>query len=244
MEINGDKMSDSKAAFSRNPIHSSEEGLLHLKRSYQLKQVELIINRHKINLAKVCNIDDLLERAVSADEIPFWAELWPSSIGLAQYILENEKEFQGKNLLELGSGVGLGGIAAKLAGSRVTQSDFSIEALKFTEVNCLQNRVSADKLLLADWRNFPTEINGFEWIIGADILYEKTLHYNLESIFNQALEPEGIVLLADPGRNYAKNFMVQITSSGWQVKKYTYPVLYEERTYSVDIYQLQRGGTG
>ncbi len=237
-------LTESRVEFLKNPIRSSEEGLLGLKRSYQLKQVELIINYHKIILAKVSNIDDLLERAVSADEIPFWAELWPASIGLAHFIFDNEQEFRGKDLLELGAGVGLSGIAAKLAGGRVVQSDFSIEALKFTEVNCLQNQVSAGKLLLADWRNFPSEINGFEWIIGADILYEKTLHQNLINIFKQALKSGGSILLADPGRNYAKNFMVEIASSGWQVRQSTYPVVYEERTFPVDIYQLKRGGTG
>ncbi len=237
-------MTELKAASSKSPIRSGEDGLLQLKRSYQLKQVELKINSQQISLTKVSNIDDLLERAVSADEIPFWAELWPASIGLAQYIFDHEKELRGKDLLELGSGVGLSGIAAKMAGGQVVQSDFSIEALKFTEVNCLKNHVSADKLLLADWRNFPLEITGFEWIIGADILYEKTLHQNLMDIFTQTLKPDGTVLLADPGRNYAKDFMVQMASSGWQVRHSTYPVEYEEHVYSVDIYQLQRGGTG
>lgn len=237
-------MTESTAASPISPIRSSEDGLLHLKRSYQLKQVELKIDSRQISLTKVSNIDDLLERAVSADEIPFWAELWPSSIGLAHYIFDHEKDLKGKDLLELGSGVGLSGIAAKMAGGQVVQSDFSIEALKFTEVNCLQNHVSADKLLLADWRNFPREITGFEWIIGADILYEKTLHQSLVDIFTQMLKPEGTGLLADPGRTYAKDFMAQMASSGWRVRQSVYPVEYEEHAYSVDIYQLQRGGTG
>jgi predicted nicotinamide N-methyase len=237
-------MSQSKVIFFKNSIRSCEEGLDLLKRSYQLKRVDLVISQHQISLAKVSNIDDLLERAVSADEIPFWAELWPASIGLARFIFENDPEFKNKKLLELGSGVGLSGIAAKMAGSEVVQSDFSIEALRFTEVNCLQNRVPGDGLLLADWRNFPAEINGFDWIIGADILYEKTLHQNLLEIFKQALGSHGKVLLTDPGRNYARSFMAELAASGWQVRQLTYPVDYEGRTYPVDIYQLQWHGTG
>jgi predicted nicotinamide N-methyase len=217
---------------------------LKLEQSYQLKQVEIKVSGEVINLVKVTNIDDLLERANDPDEIPFWAELWPSSIGLTRYIFQNKADFKGKTVLELGSGVGLAGIAAKLAGSRVVQSDFSIEALRFTRANCLRNQVTFTELLLADWRNFPLNIGSFDWIIGADILYEKNLHGPLTKIFKQSLKPGGILLLADPGRNYAKDFIRESATDGWQVAQSSLGVSYEERTYEIDIYRLQLGGTG
>jgi Predicted methyltransferase len=231
------------ALFWESPIDSFEDGFLQLQHSYRLKPVEIMIGGTQINLIKVSNIDDLLERANDPDEIPFWAELWPSSIGLAQHISENRTRFGGKSILELGSGVGLSGISAKLAGGEVIQSDFSSEALRFTQVNCIRNHVPADRLLLADWRNFPAAIGNFEWIIGADILYEKNLHNDLLKIFSQSLKAGGSILLADPGRNYAKDFIGRSILSGWQVKESQYPVTYEGRTYQIDIYRLQSAGT-
>jgi predicted nicotinamide N-methyase len=237
-------MEHAKAIFSNDSPLNWETELQKLQQSYQLKPVQIDINGYIINLVKVTNIDDLLERANSADEIPFWAELWPSSIGLARYILEHKTDFKDRSVLELGAGVGLAGIAAKLAGGQGVQSDFTIEALRFTQVNCLRNQVAATDLLLADWRNFPIDIGSFDWIIGADILYEKSLHSQLSNIFKQYLKPDGAVLLADPGRNYGKDFIRESNVTGWRLSQSSYPVCYEERTYNIDIYQLQGAGTG
>jgi predicted nicotinamide N-methyase len=221
-----------------------ETELLKLQHSYQLKLVNIDVNGKMIKLVKVTNIDDLLERANDPDEIPFWAELWPSSIGLARYIMQNQSDFTGKTLLELGAGVGLAGIAAKLAGCQAVQSDFTVEALRFTRANCLRNQVPAKELLLADWRNFPKNLGSFDLIIGADILYEKNLHESLTKIFKQSLKPGGVVFLADPGRNYAKDFISESVTDGWRVAQSVLSVFYEERTYNIDIYQLQPAGTG
>lgn len=237
-------MEQQQIAFWNVEVQNWEDGLRQLQLSYRLKQVEIITNGHTIRLVKVVNIDELLERANDPDEIPFWAELWPSSIGLAYYILQNQIDFKEKSMLELGAGVGLAGIAAKLAGSQVVQTDFTVEALRFTQVNCLRNQVAVGKLLPADWRNFPTEIGNFDWIIGADILYAKNLHNPLLKIFRQSLKPGGTVLLTDPGRSYAKDFIRQSALTGWQVRQSSYPVLYEGLTYHIDVYRLESGGTG
>jgi predicted nicotinamide N-methyase len=235
---------EQQTAFWNVEVIDKEDGLQQLQRSYQLKQVEIAINGYTIKLVRVVNIDDLLERANDPDEIPFWAELWPSSIGLAIHILQNKNDFKEKSLLELGAGVGLAGIAAKLAGSQAIQSDFTVEALRFTQVNCLINQVAVGKLLLADWRNFPTEVGKFDWIIGADILYEKNLHSSLLKIFGQSLKSGGTVLMADPGRNYAKDFIRESVSAGWQAGQISYPVVYNAHSYNIDVYRLQPGGTG
>jgi predicted nicotinamide N-methyase len=230
-----------KALFWDGKPPDRETGLSDLQRSYNLKPVEININGHLINLIKVENIDDLLELANEPDEIPFWADIWPSSIGLARYILQNPSDFNNKRLLELGAGVGLAGIAAKLAGSRVVQSDFTGEALRFTQVNCFHNHVAATDLLLADWRRFPTGLEPFERIIGADILYEKTLHSDLLNIFRCSLIADGAILLADPGRSYAGEFIRAAAKTGWRIDRYAEPVIYEERSYNIDIYRLQPG---
>lgn len=217
--------------------------LRELEKSYGLKTVKVEINRRLLELIKVANIDALLDRANDPDEIPFWAELWPASIGLARFIMESESALKADSVLELGAGVGLAGITAKIAGYRVVQSDFTIEALRFIRVNCLKNQVAASGLLLADWRNFPIPEQRYDLIIGADILYEKNLHSYLWKIFKESLKPGGCVVLADPGRDYARDFIKYSAAEGWRVEQTRRPVFYEGRSYTIDLYRLSVSGT-
>lgn len=214
-----------------------------LASKYNLKHVNVNLGEHRLELVKVENIDDLLDQVTDPDEIPFWAELWPASIGLATVILEKRHLFEGKTVLELGAGVGLAGIAARLAGAEVVQSDFISDAFDFITVNSLRNNVPANQYLLADWRRFPEQSGPFDRVIGADILYEKTLHSNLAAILTRVTRRGGFVWLADPGRAYAGQFCLRQADDGWRVQKNQVPVNYEEKPYTIDLYQLDHSGT-
>ena len=214
-----------------------------LKTKYHLKQVQLEIEAHQIDLIKVENIDDLLDQVNDPDEIPFWAELWPASIGLATMILQNPSFWRGKTVLELGAGVGLAGIAASLAGARVTHSDFLEDAFDFIKVNRWRNGVDQIPLLLADWRRFPENAGTFDLVIGADILYEKTLHDPLVTVLRRALRQDGLVWLADPGRDYGRQFVRRQTEADWVVRHTGLAVHYQDKPYSIDLYQMTPPGT-
>ena len=57
------------------------------------------------------------EHAFEHEEyLPYWAELWPSSLALARTI--SGRALRGARTLELGCGLGLPSIAAALAGGR------------------------------------------------------------------------------------------------------------------------------
>lgn len=213
-----------------------------LSRSYSLKTVALEVQNHHLELVQVANMDDLLDSIADVEDLPFWAEIWPAAVGLATYIFRNGAVFSGKRILELGAGTGLAGIAAKLAGGEVTQSDFIQAAFQFIRINCLRNQVPVEPLLLADWRHFPDDIGRFDFVIGADILYEKTLHSPLIRVFNRTLQANGTIYLADPGRDWARQFVNQILAGGWNSTEIQIPVIYQERTFRIDIYKLTPPG--
>lgn len=221
-------------------LNKSLEIIHQLQQEFSLKKIPVDLGERTIEIFKVENIDDLLDRISDPEEIPFWAELWPSSIGLARNILKNKAQFKDKTVLELGSGVGLAGIAATLAGANVVHSDFIPKAFEFIELNCLHNGLTLNKTFLADWRNFPEVEEKFDRIIGGDILYEKTLHDDLIRVFEKALKKSGEVWLADPGRNYAKIFIEKLLNNSWQLWQNQTHLAYEERVYKIDIYRLQR----
>lgn len=190
-----------------------------------------------LKLQVVSDIDELLTKVTCDDDIPFWAELWPSAIGLARYIWHNEN-LSGRRVLELGAGIGLSGMAAALKGGQVLQTDFVPQALELAAENARLNSLVNLSQQKADWRDFPLE-EKFDLIIGSDILYEPTLHPFIFKILQQNLLDSGTVLLADPGRKFAGDFL-QALPKCWRVFQSAIEVEERSKNYFITIYNLQK----
>ena len=223
-----------------NRTESLEAKIKALKLKYNLQKLDFNFAEFYIEIFKVKNIDELLDRINEPEEIPFWAELWPAARGLAQFIIQRRELLAQQTVLELGTGVGLAGIAAKLAGADLVHTDFAPDALEFVKLNYHLNQITYGKLLLADWKTFPTNLAQFDYLIGSDILYEKLLHDNLIGIFQALVKPGGAIWLADPGRDYAKLFIDKIAKYNWQISKEQIAVTERSQEMLIDIYQLTR----
>lgn len=230
------KSEEFKLKLTNNPA----ELLTQLHQEFCLKKLQLDLGGQSVDIYKVENIDDLLDRISDPEEIPFWAELWPASIGLSKFIIQNKQIFEGKTVLELGAGVGLAGITAKLAGASAVHSDFIPKAFEFIHLNCALNGLTTPEVFLADWRNFPDNVGKFDVVIGGDILYEKTLHDDLIRVFEKTLKINGEVWLADPRRDYAKVFMEKVLDIGWKLRQERVRIDYDGHDYQIDIYRLKR----
>lgn len=64
----------------------------------------------------MCNFVNLLLVSDQGDRDPYWCRLWPSAVALAQLVLQQPELVRGKRVCDIGSGLGLAGIAAALAG--------------------------------------------------------------------------------------------------------------------------------
>lgn len=201
-----------------------------------LKEIPLDFGT-SLKLLVVSDIDELLTKVTCDDDIPFWAELWPSAVGLARYIWHNEN-LSSRRVLELGAGTGLSGIAAALKGGQVLQTDFAPQALKLASQNAQLNGLTNLSQQIADWRDFALE-ERFDLIIGSDILYEPTLHPYIIKILQQNLLDRGTVLLADPGRKFAGDFL-QALPKCWRVVQSAIEVEERSKKYSITIYNLQK----
>src|SRR3954447_23830239 len=100
-----------------------------------------------LRLLRPRDADALLdEHAFEHEEfLPYWAELWPSSLALARAIAG--RALRGARTLELGCGLGLPSIAAALAGGRVLATDWSPAAVEMTAVNAERNDAPLETLV-------------------------------------------------------------------------------------------------
>lgn len=177
----------------------------------------LTVAGRAITIAHPRSAEDLIdEREYERDErLPYWADLWPSAHVLADALAA--RDLNGVRVLEVGCGVGLPAIVAALGGARVLASDWYQPALAQAAANARANGARVDTLLL-DWRHPPAALmdgDGFDLIVGADVLYEERNGVALAELLPGLCRARGEILIADPRRPHADALIEPLRTAGW-----------------------------
>jgi predicted nicotinamide N-methyase len=189
----------------------------------------------EVALARPRNSEALLsEEAFEQEEfLPYWAELWASGVALAHDMAR--RALRGARVLELGCGLGLPSIAAALAGGRVLATDWSMDAVRATAANAALNETPLETLRVA-WAAPEAIVERAPWhyVIAADVLYEPRNVEQLLALLPQLVGRSGRVLIADPGRRPAEDFLERARAGRWHVRSTGSP-----RSERVRIHRLR-----
>jgi predicted nicotinamide N-methyase len=156
----------------------------------------------------------LVEEAFEREELlPYWAELWPSSLALARAI--GARSLRGARTLELGCGLGLVSIAAAQAGGRVLATDWSAEAVRFAKDNAERNGIQIETAVV-DWSAPDSILDRAPWqlVLGSDVLYERRNVDQMLDLLPRLVDRTGEVWIADPGRQTSVAFLER-ASEDW-----------------------------
>jgi predicted nicotinamide N-methyase len=169
---------------------------------------------HELTLLRPASADDLIDEAAFDEEefLPYWAELWPSGLALAQAV--GTLELRSVRVLELGAGLGLPSLAAALRGADVLATDWADDAVELLRLNAGRNGIGLRSERVR-WDD-PAPIVGlapWELVLGADLLYEGR---NADQLLELLPLLGADVLLADPGRPFAKGFLER-ASALWEI---------------------------
>jgi predicted nicotinamide N-methyase len=149
--------------------------------------------------------DELIDEAAFDEEefLPYWAELWPSGLALARHIATID--LGGRRVLELGCGLGLPSLAAALRGADVLATDWAEDAIELLRPNAERNDALL-RVARVRWSEPEPLLRAAPWdlVLGADLLYEERNADQLAALLPQL---GGELLLAEPGRPYAKAFL-------------------------------------
>ena len=211
-----------------------------LRARFEIVESVLELGGRPLRLLHPRSADDLLdEQAFDQDgRIPYWANIWPSSRLLAERLLSEPGE--GRRLLELGCGAGLCALAAALAGFQAVATDYYPEALEFTRVNAARNGVAQITTQLVDWRDYPRELVGFNWVVAADVLYERPYAELVAAAVAHSLAADGHALVTDPGRAGAKDFPDACIAHGLKLVDYQQAIFVDaERRSTIDFYYVR-----
>jgi predicted nicotinamide N-methyase len=161
------------------------------------------------------------EQAFEREEfLPYWAELWPSSLALARTVAG--RALRGARTLELGCGLGLASIAAALAGGRVLATDWSAEAVAMTLRNAERNEAPVEALVCSWLEPEPIVERGpWDLVLASDVLYEARNTAVLLALLPRLTRE---VWLADPGRPPTAGFL-EAAAREWTVSSRPAPEL-------------------
>jgi predicted nicotinamide N-methyase len=179
-----------------------------LARAFLTEETVPLRDGRDVSILRPRDSEELLEEEAFEHEelLPYWAELWPSAIGLAQAIAG--RSLRGARTVELGCGLGLVSIAAAMAGGRVLATDWSAESIRFTRSNATRNEVELETAIV-DWAEPQLLLERAPWqlVLGSDILYERRMVDQMLDLLPRLVEPEGEVWIGDPGRLHSVAFL-------------------------------------
>jgi predicted nicotinamide N-methyase len=131
---------------------------------------------------------------------PWWAFAWAGGQAVARYVLDHPSLAAGRNVLDLGAGSGLAGIAAMKAGAtRGLAADTDPFALAAIALNAAVNAVAIEATgtdLLA------APPSAYDLILVGDLFYERALAERVLTFLDTARAQGAAVLVGDPRRSY------------------------------------------
>lgn len=161
-------------------------------------------------------------KATTEKQLPYWADVWPSGVALADLALHRAGALAGVPVLELGCGLGVTATAAIAAGADLYVGDYAPLSLAFCRFNALRNTGRAPRPLEFNWRDpLPEvlaragELPPFPVILAADILYESRDIAPVAALIDRLLAADGQLWLAEPGRKTARRFLNTLAAAGW-----------------------------
>ena len=185
-----------------------------LEREFDTVEEVFTIAGRELLLLRPRNADDLIteEDYVKDERLPYWADIWPSSMMLAERLFEEDGA--GRSLIELGCGSGLCACAAAISGFEVLATDYYDDALLFTELNARINARRPIRTRHVDWSTIPADVGTFDVVLAADVMYEPRYPAMVASAIERLLAPDGRALIADPGRIAFPDFLAECGRRG------------------------------
>ncbi|MFP4012717.1 MAG: class I SAM-dependent methyltransferase [Chitinispirillaceae bacterium] len=185
-------------------------------------------------------LDTISDEQYEKDKfLPYWAELWPSSEVLFEYLTKNPIR-KGFRAIELGCGIGHISAFLVSRGVDTVATDISREACCYARYNTISNG-GKGKCLCCDWRHSPFTPNRFDLVIASDVLYERRWIDPVLSFSEELVSQNGEVLVADPCRSHWSEFRRCAAQRGFEVRIVVDKLVNEGNT-TVQIASMKKAG--
>lgn len=137
---------------------------------------------------------------------PFWAKVWPAAKALTAFLQAEPQWTEGKNVLEIGAGLGLPSFTIARNTNSLVVSDHSPEAVLQLEKNIRHRKLENVQALCLDWNSFPEPLVA-DTLLLSDINYAPDQFGALLQLIRNFLDKGTDIILATPQRLIANKFV-------------------------------------
>jgi predicted nicotinamide N-methyase len=156
------------------------------------------------------------------DLCPYFGVVWPAALALTQMLQAMGPSLKGARVLEVGCGLALPSLMAAKLGATVTATDYHPDVPEFLQGNLKANNLHVEYKRL-DWKQLetieelvPHRGQGFDWVLGSDVLYERDHPGAVAEALTLLAGKHGRIIIADPLRPYLQSFIKEMESRRWR----------------------------
>ena len=149
---------------------------------------------------------------------PYFGQVWPASLGLAEVVLREASEWKNARVLEVGCGLAIPSLALAKTGVEVHAMDLHPDVPIYLEKNTALNDICSLRYSHGDWRK---QKDALPWqkILASDVLYDRSQPEEMISFLERSTTKDAEVIVSDPGRVYFGRFLMLAKSRGWEVEE-------------------------
>lgn len=183
----------------------------------------------------VPNAAAIQQEYINNKDAAYWAQVWPASIGLCNFLQEHTGCIAGKNVLELAAGLGLPGLYIAGMAKQVCITDRDEHA-----VDCIQQSVQHLQLLnvqtsVLDWKN-AASMELPDVVLMSDVNYEPAVFDELHKVLEYFLHNRVAIIISTPQRLVAKNFINSLLP--YCTMQWNTGIVLNERETGVSVFVL------
>jgi predicted nicotinamide N-methyase len=167
---------------------------------------------------------------------PYWTQVWPASLAMAEFLTRQPEVVKGKKVLELAAGLGLPSLLAATWADHVFCSDYLPEAVAVMQKSVMRNALANVTPLVLNWNHLPKDLTT-DVLLVSDVNYDPKEFKVLRTVLHNFLNTGATILLSTPQRLMAKPFVEEILTLSKRVEEINV-ALHGEKT-PISLFVLQ-----